>query len=875
MTLAWMSLASSTLFACFSPNLEGAECIGCAEGWCPGDLECVRGRCVLPGSSKTCDGPGGTGAHSAANGGGAGAAGFGTGGLAGRGGVRGIAGSSSIGGTSAGEAPAAGGAREAAGGTTGEGGASGDDGGSLEMDVITTSPLCAGRDIEVTFTVDSGRAPYDWAADFDSSAFSFASHGTTATLRGAPPAAGDYVVKVRVTDVELGHNERQLTLSVKATPAILTEKVPPVCADEIYSAELNAEGGDVSKYTWSSSLARDTGLAVLGARIEGRFNGWPVGARFAPFTLSLESEGCVADPVELVLAAAPRTECPVISVEGGMPTLPPPCAGSAYSARLRATGGEGSDGYTWRALQAPAGLGIGETTGVLSGIAEEGGALSIEVEDGAGRTIAASYVLEPRTKCWLAYLAEEDGPSKLHLFDALLDNRHVFSAGVPTALVADFRFSLDGRFLAYRAGAPPGELELVLVELATMRTQVVGFEDVRQYAWSQDGSTLAVAYAPDGSPVLGGLRVRASGTVSGELYSELQPTPADVSSAPIWFGPSQLAFLNSIGHAFPAAAMANLGELGFSGPQIHPNSFSLDTRMQSAERGFFAIPTDDASITFYPADGSPGKLHANVIVAPSGRYTALSDGGRLQIFEDVDESRFYPDEIAPYASAAGCDAILAWSESRERIACRHSAGGVMGVNLFELGRQTAELSGPFPMRMKDQAELNVAALQAQRRIFSHSAEQFAFATNEGVYVAKIVPTDSGIEFAYTVSLANAPDSVLAFSPDERMLLAHRGTRLTLFRLESPIQGAVLTDLVLPAPPCSEDGYSAVAQFCGEVSRRGISAWSPDSGLLAIATPPGALTVVDVRSPDYGFRDAAATARCSGECFASDHFAFQP
>jgi hypothetical protein len=740
--------------------------------------------------------------------------------------------------------------------------------------VIITAPLCSGGAFDVALSAHGGRAPYAWSAVFDDVGFAFVSDGKTATLSGASVAAGEYGVEVRVSDADQRSHEHRLTLRVNATP-VITTKIPAVCADEVYSVELKAEGGDASKYRWSSSLPSDTGLRVTGARLEGRFGGWPVAVSSVPFTLSLESEGCAAEPVELLLTAAPRSECPVISIEGSLPALPPPCAGSAYSARLQAAGGDASHGYTWRTVDAPQGLAIDASTGVVSGIAQAAGVLHVEVEDGVGRTIAAEYSLEPRTQCWLAYLAEDDGPTQLHLFDALLGNRQAFSAGTAGAAVADFQFSPDGRFLAYRAGVAPGVHALALVELATMQERVVGFDDVREYAWSQDSATLAVAYAASGAPVVGGLRVRAPGAASSEMFSELQPIAADVRSRPVWFGSSQLAFLESIGHPVPYAAMTELGEHGFSDPQLHYDSFFPDTRMQPAARGFFAIPKDHFVITFYPADGSPGKLHGGVLVSPSGRYTALAHGGGLRIFRDVDDSLFFPDEVAAYRSAAGCDRLLAWGESRDRIACLHSADGTTGVNLFELDEQTAELSGPFPMRMGDHA-VSLTELQSRRRVFSRSGGRFAFASKDRLYIAKVIPTDSVIDFDYMLPVADAElGDVLVFSPDERMLLEHRGTHLSLFRFESLIQEALLTNRVAPAPPCGEYGYSAEGQYCGETGSRTVFAWSPDSALIAIATPPGALTVLDVRSLDDGMQDVAATTRCSGDCVATDHFAFQP
>ena len=52
----WAIVITSALFGCFSPDLSGAECTACPVGWCPGEMRCEAGYCLLPGSETQCVG---------------------------------------------------------------------------------------------------------------------------------------------------------------------------------------------------------------------------------------------------------------------------------------------------------------------------------------------------------------------------------------------------------------------------------------------------------------------------------------------------------------------------------------------------------------------------------------------------------------------------------------------------------------------------------------------------------------------------------------------------------------------------------------------------------------------------------------------------
>ena len=847
----WAIVITSALFGCFSPDLSGAECTACPVGWCPGEMRCEAGYCLLPGSETQCVGS---------------VDGAGDGGLGGEGGARaepgggvsGAGGSSNLSGAGvAGTLP-----------TGGTGGTSGT--AEPEIRVALPEVACTGGEVAAKLSVKGGRSPYSWLFVENPHRLVLDGNGSKATLAGEFSLPGDYSATVRVTDADGLTDERRVTLGVNETPVVEVIDAPlSVCPDEIYSKALSATGGDSADYEWSSDLPSETGLEVSDGRLQGRFRNATNARQQIHFDVRVESDGCVSAPVELTLVAeaSGAVDCPRISVLSGAPTLPSPCRGSAYSGELIAD--LGADGeYTWSELAAPEGLAFDVPTRTVTGTAAAAGTLTVAVEDAAGRKVAADYELVPRTKCWLAYVSNDADASKLQLIDPVLPrNRRAFPDDAVTEPVIDFEFSPDGRFVAYRSDAPGGS-RLSLVELATQREESLGFGSVSEYAWSNDGLTLAVGFGVGDEHYLGGVVVRSADSAAASMYSELEAQSVTVSSPLVWYGSSRIGFLSSTGDTRPFVASAARTATGFSQARIENDSFASDTRLKAGAEGLFLIPSGTYLYGFYPEDGSPDTSHRDVLVAESGRYAARATDGELQVFRATDSSWRSSDE--PHLTAADCDEPLAWAKGRDRLACAH---GDTQITFFDMDSRSDAMSGPYDVLGLD--ETSPVIPSQLPRIFSPSGDRFAFTTANAVYSVDVRGADSGVEFSYDfVTELGTNGAVLAFSPDERLLLEHRGTRLSWFDLEDSRERdpTLATELSEPLT-CTDDSRAPAGAYCGEERSSASFAWGSDSRLVGYSLADGHLEVIDL--PLRDFIDPVVITDCAAPCAAGSQFAFQP
>jgi hypothetical protein len=849
-----MLLISSLSGGCFSPDLDGVECMVC-EGACPEGLTCLDGYCLLPGSSRDCSAAGGTGGSASAGG----SQGQVTAGAAGD---DAVGGSGGLGGTTGGTA---GGVV----GSAGEGGAGGD--GSPEIQLTLPKVACSGAPATAKLLTETGRAPFTWTVVHGDGELASVPGSGEAMLTGEFPVAGEYEVTVRVTDADERSDERRITLRVKPTPVIEKIELPTICSNELYAAELKAHGGDPSEYEWDVDWSTDLGLELIDGRLEGLFTNSVAGPATVDVTLNLESDGCVAEPVTLPLfvEAAESEACPVIYPASG--TLRAPCVGSEYSEAFTAFGGSGL--YTWSSIDVPDGLAFEESTSTLSGVATEDGPLRLSVSDATGRKAVGDFSIQRRTRCWFAYLADEAGASRrLHLFDALLENHHAVGTYAADDLVQDFAFSPDGRYLAYRIGPrlpeplSSGPYRLGLVQLASLSELVLSFDDVRHYEWSSDASTLAVSYSATGVRALGGIRIGSGSSVS-TAFTVLEPEPVDVQSDFAWVDVSRIAFLISNGDTDAYATTSELEPDGFSFPVGSWDAYAAETPLKAAAGGFYAIPTDNFLTTFYPPDAVAGVIHDQVRIAPSGRYTARTEGSELALFRAEDMSL---TGFPAFSSTAGCDALIAWAELRERLACARDGA----VNLFDVDPTTQQVGAAVALAASNGYPDMPGSFQ---RLFSPTGGLFAFTTADEVYVAGD-SNHANVAYHHTFEAPSGQDhAVLAFSPDERLLLEHRGSSLHLIRLGNPSdnQWEVNAGMLL-APACSEELEAPLGTYCGERRHKASFAWSPDSEWFAFSTAQHVLRVADVRAVSQStFAFHVATNACSESCVALDHFAFQP
>jgi hypothetical protein len=784
------------------------------------------------------------------------------------------------GGGQAGEA-----ASDSAGGLPGTGGASaaagstflmsGGNGGAALTVSVSALPdfLCTGADLDMALAVTGGRDPYTWMLVDPPAGLDLSSAGARATLTGTFDAPGTYSTTVVATDESGQHGQQKLTLNVRQTPSVSVESIPSICPNEIYSARLVSEGGDPPNDVWFTDLSGETGIALIGDRLAGRFESTGMPPEGIDFSVSVETAGCPSAPVTLTLDPAAANECPNILSVDAWPELPEPCLGMAYSAKLFADGGV--PGYVWEAVSLPDGLTFDGDTATISGVASVGGTVAVQVEDAAGRVVARDFTLSPRDKCWLAYLRGDPSATELELFDPVLSRREALPREASVGPVMDFEFSPNGRWLAYRTGTDPSAGRLALLDLATLGDAPLDFDAVTLYTWEADSASLLVAFDSAEGSFLGG--IIPSSTTTSPSYSKLTPGEAHVDSPPIAYGDSAVGFLSADG-PFQKLAIAARTELGFENAQLRIDSgFELGDWLHPAPAGLFGMPSNDFEILYYGADGVQFAFHDNVRVAPSGRYVARQQEGVLAVFLPTQDSS--DPDAAPHLTSAGCEQLIGWAEQRERVACTRSSQDQesgSSIAIFTIDPEADTVSNAVALR-GDYSYPEIRP-SIRHRLFSPSGNRFAFTTDVSLFAARITTGDAVVDFRHQFDPApGLDDAELAFSPDETRLLEHRGTRLSLFEFDDDLETEWLLSDSLPASrACDDDFKAALGHYCGEGRGTPAFDWSSTSDFVAYRTSDGHVRVVDLRfMAQLSPRPIDVASDCAGECRAGKEFVFQP
>jgi hypothetical protein len=784
--------------------------------------------------------------------------------------------------------------RSGSAGAEPEGGAAGEDGDSGLGFVVSATSVCSDVRSELSLTGKRGTPPYHFELVAGPAGVALVNSADGAVVSGTFATPGSFTLEVRVTDAEQHSATKPVNLHVKQTPVLTTTSLPDVCPDEMYTARLTATG-DAARYAYHVAGLDGTDLALSDDVILGHFLNATGKAGKLDVNVSVESDGCVSPPTTLTLRETPAgaSACPQIALIGGDPALPLPCAGNDYGVSFTAYGG--TPGYVWDA-SLPQGLTFDAGTQSVSGIPQTARAttLTVRVTDDGKRTIARDFPLgAPRDKCWFAYLAPPTGTTQLNLLDPLLGNRRAFPSGTGAEPALDFKFSPDGHLLAYRTGTDPNAGRLALLELSTFREQVFDFEAVRHYTWSADSHTLVVGFGPEQARRLGGVDTSGDGGAgAGLAFPELTSVPAEVDSEPVWYAGSRLAFFTGSGYRDVNTTSFSAG--GFSTvTDRFEDAFDDGARLLPGPDGVFAIPSNQFNVDFIPADGSSFILHDRVLVQPTGELTARQEPvtdplsneelGELELFRArTDSAAGFPG--IPDATAAGCDALLGWAGSGDRVLCSHARADDAARSelvVFELDSDTLAVSQPITVR--NDYDFPRPGLTGLARLFSPSGKRLAFATDDHLYSTPTARGGATVDLAWTFYGApGGANAVLAFSPDERFLLEHRGSKLGLFDLqhpEDPPPPFGTGDEFAPAPACSEDYHAARGTYCGELRARSAFTWSPASWLpgpllVALSTADGTLLVRNLQVLDR-ITTTTATDDCGQGCVAEDRFAFQP
>jgi hypothetical protein len=879
---------TATLGGCFSPDLSGAECVACPDDVCPGNLECRQGYCVAPGSRTTCSSEGDGGR---AGSGGAGTAGNGAAATSGEG--------------SGGSGNAAGGSGSdnagAAGDGTGDSSTSGSESG-LELTLSVPDVSCTGAALSgASAAATHGKPPYTFSIVKGPPGLSFVKTSEGVDLKGTFTDVGSYDLELRVTDAGGNHADKTATLQVHQTPVVVTTDLGDVCPNEVYSAKLVASGGDPKSYSWSvpEDFEKATGLEPNGSRLEGVFQNPSGKADKLDVALTVKSGGCSSATVPARLTVNPTSDkyCPHIQPTDALRALPTPCAHQDYAAFFEVANGK-STSYEWEELALPPGMDFDAKNASLGGVPSAGGTVTLQLTTD-DRVVRQSFTVDPpREACWLAFLAPATGPTRLHLLDPLITSHtDQFPHGSQPNPVLDFKFSPDGRFLAYRSGADAQSVQLFIVDLlspAPYAEYAVELSSVSHYAWANDYPALAISFDNDQGHFVGGVKLSGGGGSASPLtFSMIEPLTLDpahaetgVASELTWFaGSSNIAFLAKQPEGDYRELMT--GALGTQHDELTlhaDNSYAdLTVRVVGGSDGVFVVPDTWFISTFFGTNGAVAR-HQNVRIEPAGNYSARSKNDVLQVFGPTDDAS--DDTGTPRSTADACTAFLGWATGVDRLACARTTSMAPGpdhadIVVFDVKNDAAATLSSFTLG--GNYVFPSSGVTNLPRLFSPSGKYYAYATGYSVYAtsAPLAPGNANLDYMsyYLDGSAAGSDTVLAFSPDERFVLAHRGQGLTLFYLNADSQNGLAVGSSLPlAPGCTEDVRTPAGDYCGE-PREGTSfGWSADSAMIAMGHEDGTLSVIDVRfvaDLKTTSNPFDVTTECGSSCLNGIEFAFQP
>jgi WD40 repeat protein len=748
---------------------------------------------------------------------------------------------------------------------------------------VAPGESCTGVELSRSLRASGGTSPHAWRLlDAPPGVWLSDASGETSSLSGVADEPG--LVRVALEDAA-GDVAIAEVAFVHQTPEVETPSLPVYCAGASYAAELLAGGGD-GDYTWSAELLSGSGqpgtLAELGLEVGGSLLAGELEEsheELGPFRLlvSARDAHCSSEQVELELDVEPADSalCPsIVVVDAAFDELPPACLGGVYAGALDADGGEPP--YSWTELSAPPGLYLDPDSGAVGGVAEGDGVLTVALTDGLARTVRRSFSVEARDACWLAYVTSEPWPARLELVDGrLLEQdpdaaRRTLPAVASVDPVQDFEFSPDGRFIAYRLGTDVQRLELARMSDG-LGSELDFAGSVAAYAWSEDGSVLAVALTNGADISLGGYDVATS-----------RPLPElgvpSIDSPLLWFGPGRLAFL-SRDPALPSrrrlVTLAR-GADGFEAAFIRTElGFSDGARLRAQAGGVFVAEPETGSHHFFRGDGAPPVLHGeDVVPGTIGAWVGAARSGALQVFRAAGASG---PAALPFLGAPGCTTLVGWASARNRIACLDTRAGQNAVVVFDL---VSSALGPSLLELGPLVApyvYPVGVHAGRRRAFSGGGRWFAFTTDEAAYVARLDAARPELGFSLPSTTLGVRPGVLLFSPDERFLMLGAGNTLGVLGLEPAAALRVLSASAVFDETCSERVADAGSGWCGSESGLPDLAWSPGSDLVSFRSALGTLQLVDMSHARAGFVPAPVSPDgvCSEACRSAQTARFQP
>lgn len=214
-------------------------------------------------------------------------------------------------------------------------------------------------------TVTGGTFPYTWSYT-GTLPPGLTLNSSTGKISGVPTTSGAYPITVTATDSEKPPVMGSASLSITVVPTpplqVTTTSLPGGTQGSTYIANLMATGG-VPPYSWSliNGTTLPPGLVLSPS---GAISGNPTAAGTFPITVqvsdTLPADTPATASFSIIIQASAVPVIVTKALPAGLQNIP-------YQATLEATGG--TPPYTWSVLlgHLPNGLGLGGSTGTISG----------------------------------------------------------------------------------------------------------------------------------------------------------------------------------------------------------------------------------------------------------------------------------------------------------------------------------------------------------------------------------------------------------------------------------------------------------------------------------------------------------------------------
>jgi hypothetical protein len=726
-------------------------------------------------------------------------------------------------------------------------------GGELRVLAAPPSPWCVGTEYNAVLTASGGGPTFTWTPGPSVPGLTLGTATSTSIpLTGKPTEAGTYPNVVTARD---GTNTPgAFALVVNAVPSITTSSLTARCLGEKFEEQLVATAANATDLEWTAVLPSDLGITLSASGVlsgilkkTGEFN--------LEFSARNKTTGCVSTKKILALTVngESSTNCPTIKVKGQPSVMPAPggCEAWPYSAEFEVTGG--ISGPAWGALNKPPGLTFDPDTRILSGNPTASGTLTLQVTDTNKRVYLRDFEIPLRNKCWFGYVSDESGANRLHLFDPLLKTRLQRPvSNSPDLSVADFKFSPDGKFVAYRVKDASNNYALWLWQAPgwVAEKEIPFGGSVTHYEWSKNSGVLAVAIKTSDDTLLGGVDVTAvpaaatAGPIQG--HRVLTSVSAPVDSELTWFGPTQseyVAFhtLLKPGYSFRVAGNATLNASGFTDAKIITSfEYSAGLYILDGNDGFYVGDSTEELLVYNKLGSTSSAWHGNDAVSPSTTYTSVAVDAALKVFRATDDS--VTTEEPAYAEASNCSSILSWTGLKETIVC-------VGSDLNSIWRHTLSESLPVPnftsSKVVDNGEFLAVDWSGFKRLSSRRGEWLALANKTSLVLVDLAAAVPQVRWSAPLSDSSIATS-MNFSPSDSLVVVQRGKNLLIFNVSDPFSLPNEIGSLRDDPENCQESWLSAGDWCGSAQVNRNVAWSPDSQLLAYVRETYGLVIQDLR-----------------------------